>query len=318
MTAPIITVTLNPAIDLTITLDSLKKGEVQRAKAARSDVGGKGINVAGCLADWGSPVIATGILGRANQPAFTDFFSAKGITDRFITAPGETRTNIKIIDGAGGDTTDINLPGLTVTEDLLEQVIDVLTQIVAAGSIVVLAGSLPNGLPATTWATLTGFLNQAKARVVLDTSGPPLAAALEAARDALPYAIKPNRSELEAWAGHRLPTTPDLVDTARTLIDRGVKMVVVSLGSEGALFVTAEQAITGRLPPVAAMSTVGAGDAMVAGLVSALSDHLTTDALARRAVAFATGKLARIGPHLPTNPQIELLAEQVTTFVLPG
>ena len=113
-TPDVVTVTLNPAIDLTVTVDRFVVGSVQRASAAVSTCGGKGINVAGCLADWGVPVVATGILGRANDDGFAEFFAAKGIGDRFVRTAGETRTNIKIANLFNGETTDINLPGLAI------------------------------------------------------------------------------------------------------------------------------------------------------------------------------------------------------------
>lgn len=312
MNAPVITITLNPAIDLTVTVDTLTPGAEQRASAARSDVGGKGINVAGCLADWGTPVIATGVMGRANHSLFNDFFTAKRIQDRFIHAPGETRTNIKIVSSSGGDTTNINLPGMSVTPAVLERVLLTLDDVARPDELIVLAGSLPIGLPNTTWASITATLSRLKARVVLDTSGAPLAASLAEGVPFLPMAIKPNRAEMESWVGHSLPALSDLIAPARTLTRRGIKLVVVSLGEDGALFVTPSQAVLGQLPPLKAVNTVGAGDAMVAGMVAGLADNLDLDSLARRAVAFATGKLARIGPHLPSPAEIEAMARAVT------
>ncbi|TBW34873.1 1-phosphofructokinase [Siculibacillus lacustris] len=317
MSAPtVITVTLNPAIDLTVTVENLTLGTVQRARASQTNVGGKGINVAGCLADWGTPVLATGILGRINVAAFAEFFAAKGIGDRFVRIDGETRTNIKIADVATGDTTDVNLPGPPVDHATYDSVVDTLDEEVRPGTLVVLAGSVPAGLPDRATTDLIGLLGEMQARVVLDTSGPALAAALDAPAGQLPFAVKPNREELEAWAGRLLPTTADLVATARQLVERGIALVVVSLGPEGALFVDAHAALAARLPPLQALSTVGAGDAMVAGLVSALADDLDLGGTARRAVAFASAKLGRVGPHLPSRAEVEHLARAATVTVL--
>ena len=106
----------HPAIDLTVAVDRFVVGAVQRAAAAVFNCGGKGVNVAGCLADWGARVAATGVLGHSNDGAFADFFAGKAIADRFVRIGGETRTNIKIADRASGETTDVNLPGLTVSD----------------------------------------------------------------------------------------------------------------------------------------------------------------------------------------------------------
>ncbi|TBW35387.1 1-phosphofructokinase [Siculibacillus lacustris] len=318
MIAPVITVTLNPAIDLTVTVAELRLGSVQRARTAQSGVGGKGINVAGCLADWGTPVVVTGVLGRSNAEPFSQFFAVKRIDDRFVRAVGETRTNIKIADLASGDTTDINLPGLPVDVPTCDLVWDTLVELVRPHGLVVLAGSLPEGLPDDTWARLIADLTHHGARVVLDTSEGPFAAALAAPAEHLPHCVKPNRRELEAWAGRPLPETSDLIAVARDLNRRGVELVVVSLGPEGALFVRDGKALSARLPPMRVLSTVGAGDAMVAGTVAGLRDGLGLPELARLAVAFATGKLAHVGPHLPARAEIEALAAQVALTTLAG
>ena len=312
MTRPsIVTVTLNPAIDLTITVDRLELGRVQRARTAQSNAGGKGVNVAGCLADWGVEVTATGVLGRTNDDVFADFFVAKGIVDRFVRAPGETRTNIKIAETGVGETTDVNLPGLVVDAGLVDAVWAAALRGLEPGAPVVLAGSLPEGLAADTWAEMVADLSDEGARVVLDTSGAPLAAALAPAVTRLPHAIKPNRAELEALLGRALPATADLVAAARELVARGIALVVVSLGAEGALFVDATAALAARVAPKTPVSTVGAGDAMVAGMVAALAEGGSLDRIARLSVAFATAKLDRIGPHLGDPAAVEDIARRV-------
>ncbi|WP_370674360.1 1-phosphofructokinase [Pleomorphomonas sp. PLEO] len=316
MTSPIITVTLNPAIDLTVTLDDLTPGKVHRARAAQSNVGGKGINVAGCIADWGIPVVATGVLGRGNDATFTDFFKDKGIQDRFVRTAGDTRTNIKIADIVTGTTTDINLPGLTFDDETYDMVLDVLRSEVVDGALVVLAGSLPLGQPASVWARLTADLSLLRCRVVLDTSGAPLAASLAAPSGNLPFAVKPNRLELESWVGRPLKEVADIVTAARDIQALGIELVAVSRGEQGAIFLRGTTALSARLPVVNALSTVGAGDAMVAGIASSVADNLGLEALARRAVAFATAKLGRIGPNLPSPDDVRQLARRVDVAVL--
>jgi 1-phosphofructokinase len=314
----VVTVTLNPAIDLTVTLDRLVVGAVQRASAAVSTCGGKGVNVAGCLADWGARAAATGVLGRSNDGVFADFFAGKGIADRFVRVSGETRTNIKIADRASGDTTDVNLPGLTVSDRAFDAVRAALTRCVAPDRPVVLAGSLPESMPETAWATLAGDAAGAprpappprhNARVVLDTSGAPLAAALASGEPL--HAVKPNRAELEALLGRALPTIADVIAAARSLLDRGVALVVVSLGADGALFIDRAAALAAALPAKKALSTVGAGDAMVAGIAAALVEGASLERLARLAVAFASSKLDRIGPFLGPVKDVERLAAAV-------
>ena len=309
--SPVLTLTLNPAIDQTVVLDALAPGQVHRARAVRAHAGGKGVNVACCLADWGLSVAATGVLGSDNAAPFTQVMSEKGIDDRFVWIPGETRTNLKLLDRRSGDTTDINLPGLAVTPGTLDAASAVLLDMVQPGSLAVLAGSLPGGLPPETYRDLTRRLKAREARVVLDASGGPLAAALAAAPDALPHAVKPNRHELEEWAGRALPALSDVLAAARSLHARGIPLVVVSLGAEGALFLSAEGAVHARPPATQVTSTVGAGDALVAGLVAGLHDGLALADMARRALAFASAKLTREGANLPPRTEVEAVAASV-------
>ncbi|MCK8783351.1 1-phosphofructokinase [Roseomonas sp. NAR14] len=312
MSGIVVTVTPNPAVDATVTLDALRPGAVHRARAVRHDAGGKGVNVASCLADWGVPVAATGFLGADNTAIFERLLAAKGIADRFVRVPGETRINVKLLDPAG--TTDINLPGPAVLPAALAELGPAITDGTAPGDLVVLAGSLPVGIAPDTYAALVARLRERGLRVVLDASGPALAAALAA--DRLPWCIKPNRHELEEWAGAPLPTLTEIVLAANALRGRGIGLVVVSLGEEGAVFVAAEGALRARLPAVGsgrdgALSTVGAGDAMVAGIVAALREEAGLERVARLGTAFAVAKLGRPGPNLPTPAVVEALSARV-------
>jgi 1-phosphofructokinase len=316
MIGPITTITLNPAIDQTITLDGLAPGSVNVARTVTSNPGGKGVNVASCLADFGEPVLATGLLGKNNSTAFVELFEHKGIRDCFIRVPGDTRVNIKLADVEHGETTDINLPGIRVEQATLEALLEQFDYFTDAGRYVVLAGSLPEGLPTDSYARLVAQLNRHGALVLLDTSGAPLEAALAAPREALPACIKPNRHELEQWAGRALPALADVLAAARELQRRGIEKVVVSLGAEGALFVDTERALLAALPAVNAVSTVGAGDALVAGLVAAWRAGAGLDETARLAVAFAVAKLGQIGPHLPEPERVRQLARDVSLTVL--
>ncbi|CAO4173569.1 1-phosphofructokinase [Methylorubrum populi] len=307
----LVTLTLNPALDQTVTLEALTPGSVHRARSVWADAGGKGVNVACCLADWGLPVAATGVLGQDNAAPFTQLLAAKGIDDRFVWIAGETRTNLKLLDASSGETTDINLPGLEFGPSTVEAVRAVLGDLTGPGSIAVLAGSLPRSLATDIYARLTAELKRRGARVVLDASGPALAAALAAGPDALPHAIKPNRHELEEWAGRPLPEMADVLGAARALQRRGIALVCISLGAEGALFVSSEGALRALPPPTRVASTVGAGDALVAGLVAGLHDGLALPDLARRALAFAAGKLSRTGANLPARAEVEALAGEI-------
>ncbi|MFA4382849.1 PfkB family carbohydrate kinase, partial [Xanthomonas perforans] len=167
MSLQAITVTLNPAIDQTIQLEHLQPGAVHRASSVRNDAGGKGINVAACLADWGSQVAALGVLGVGNAGVFKALFRERGIADHCQRVAGETRTNLKLVDARSNDTTDINLPGLRLGPAHLQGVADHLAPLLRPGLPVVLSGSLPAGLPDDSWARLQAQASAAGARVLL-------------------------------------------------------------------------------------------------------------------------------------------------------
>jgi 1-phosphofructokinase len=304
----VVTVTPNPAIDWTVTVPGFRAGAVNRASAERSQPAGKGVNVAAALAGFGVRVAATGFLGRDNAAAFEAFFAARRMEDVFVRVDGATRTGIKIVDPERGETTDVNFPGAAVSaadvEELLERV-----EMLAEGSDrwFVLAGSLPPGADATLYAEMVRSIKDAGCLVVLDTSGD----ALRHALDAAPHVVKPNVHELEALAGRPLPAAADVVDAARTLLDRGVVLAAVSMGAEGALFVTREEVVRARPPAVEVGSTVGAGDAMVAGIVAARLARLNLAEAARLATAFSVAALTRREPGPPTHEEIEAMAGRV-------
>ncbi|MFC7475557.1 1-phosphofructokinase [Dankookia sp. GCM10030260] len=304
-----VTLSLNPAIDQTVELDELRPGAVNLARGALRHAGGKGINVAACLADWGAAPIVTGLLGEANDAPFNALFFARGIDDRCIRIPGETRTNIKLLDLGRGDTTDINLPGTAPGAEALDAALAALHAAIRPGSIAVLAGSLPPGLPAETYAELVALLSEQGARVVVDASGAALSAVLAA--PVLPHAIKPNRFELEGWIGRPLPDQAALLAAARALVARGIALVAVSLGAEGALFVAADAAVRVHPPSIAVGSSVGAGDAMVAGIAAGLGEGVPLEALARRAAAFSAAKLQEAGARLPGRAAVEAIAATI-------
>lgn len=314
MGAPaVVCVALNPAIDQTIEVSCLRLGEVNRALSAAQNAGGKAVNVASCLADYAVPVGIAGLLGRDNTGLFDALFDAKGIARHCLLVDGATRINTKLVDPALGQTTDINLPGPQQSAgqiaDLLAQLKSVLSQLAGSMAWVVLAGSLPPGWPADTYADLIRHAHQLGARVLLDSSGAAFAHALAAG----PEIIKPNRAELAEHLGRPLVTAADTVAAARQLIEShpGLRLVAVSMGEEGALFITAEEHLLAHPLPVTPLSSVGAGDAMVAGIVAGQLAGLALGEGAQLATAFAAAKLTRLGPHLPGIEQVRALAAQV-------
>jgi 1-phosphofructokinase len=307
MNRRIATVTLNPAIDQTAVVSEFTLDAVNRVEWEQSDPGGKGVNVASFLVDLGHPVSATGLLGRDNPELFQQLFERKGIGDRFVRIDGRTRTNVKIVDNSEQQVTDLNFPGAVPTDAELQQVWAAIEQLMPDHDWFVLAGSLPKGVPVTIYRDWVAALKQAGKRVALDTSG----AALQMALSAQPDLIKPNRVELEAVLRQELDSKAAIVRAAQSLIQQGISHIVVSLGEQGALFMNGHTAIHAQPPEILVKSTVGAGDAMVAGTVSALAQGDSLEQCARLGTACSMGALSRIGSNLPSIKEIAAYGDRV-------
>jgi 1-phosphofructokinase len=302
----IATVTLSPALDLTIRLPKLEQGEVNRAGSAELRPAGKGVNVAVMLAVLGEAPLATGLLGEADIPAFDAFLKPFGIRTGFQPLPGRCRINVKLVETEASQVTDINPAGPQASREALDALAERLAA--HAPGIVVMAGSLPPGLPVESWAILLRALAADGRKLLLDSSGP----AFEAAVAAGPALVKPNRSELAALLGRELPDRAALIAGARELQARGIERVVVSVGGEGALFVLPDATLWASPPKVALTTTVGAGDAMVAGLTASLARGLDAEGTARLATGCAAAAVSRDvgapGGGVPALANIERLA----------
>ena len=301
----VVTVTLNPAIDRTITISNFTAGAVNRVEQERANPGGKGVNVASALADYGHQIAVTGFLGRENSAPFEALFTRKKIEDCFVRIAGRTRVGIKITDPALHQTTDINFPGPAPAPDDL----DALHERLAAvdGAWFVVTGSLPPGVNSTIYRDIVLALKARGRKVVLDTSGEALRYAIEAA----PNIIKPNIHELEVLVGKRLQAQTEVVEAAKNLIARGIELVTVSMGKDGACFVTENALIMARPPDIKVKSTVGAGDAMVAGIIAAHLRELPLAECARLATAFSIDALTRFESGITSPAAIDQSMNQV-------
>jgi 1-phosphofructokinase len=303
----VVTVTINPAIDQTIAIPNFTAGAVNRVQSSQLDPGGKGINVASFLSDFGQPATVTGFLGADNDEIFRRFFARKGIEDRCVRIVGQTRIGVKVIDEAQRQTTDINFPGQAPSPADIEHLFDILRELAISHEWFVLSGSIPAGVSAGIYREMVALLSGKK--VVLDTSGEGFRQAVTAG----PWLIKPNVDELQEFAGERLGTPAAIVQVARALVERyGIGSVVVSMGKEGAIFVEGEETAWAVPPSVEVKSTVGAGDAMVAGIVASKIRSLALAECARLATAFSMSAITHIGSGLPSVEAVQSGMEQVT------
>ncbi|MCY1393680.1 Tagatose-6-phosphate kinase [compost metagenome] len=305
--ANILTITLNPALDLTVELPAVRLGEVNRSEVLHSHAAGKGLNVAQVLADLGHNLTVSGFLGEDNRQPFEALFARRGFVDAFIRVPGETRSNIKLAE-TNGRITDLNGVGPWVDEQAQQALLARLEQIAAGHDAVVVAGSLPRGVSAQ-W--LQGLLERLKAMglpVALDTSG----AALRAGIAAGPWLVKPNAEELAEAMGDGLGQAA----AAQALRARGIEHVVISQGADGVSWFSRQPALQALPPKVKVASTVGAGDSLVAGMVHGLLSQHSAEQTLRMATAIAAMAVTQIGFGITDSARLAQLERDVRISAL--
>ena len=303
----IYTVTLNPALDKTVEIPGMALDTVNRIIEMRTDPGGKGLNVSKGIAKLGGESCAAGILGGGSGKMLEKLLEGEPFATRFRFVEGQTRTNLKIIDREGHTNTDINEPGLTVTDADLDALLHELSAEIRPGDIVVLAGSLPKGAPQDTYRTWTAACKKAGARVFLDADGALLAEGLKAA----PYLIKPNDDELSRLAGKKLETLEELTAEGRRLLERGIERVVISLGGRGALYLRKGSTIYAEGLRVPVGSTVGAGDSVVAALAYAEAQGLSEEEAIRLSTAAGAANVMCSGTQAAEREAVEALLPKV-------
>jgi 1-phosphofructokinase len=328
----IVTLTANPSLDRTVALPGpLERGEVQRAVSVRQESGGKGVNVSRALVASGLETLAV-LPGADSDPVLAGLRDAK-VPFAALPIHEPLRTNVALTE-PGGVTTKINEPGPVLSADAQEALIDLLLERSQGASWVVLAGSLPPGVPADFYATVTRRLRSADSgtgvpQIAVDSSGGPLAAAI--ADDASgtvsgkPDLLKPNAeelAELAAAAGLASVSTAEELEAdpvaaaaaAAAVVRSGVGAVLATLGSKGAVLVTADGAWLATHPPVTAVSTVGAGDSSLAGYLLAASQGAAPADCLRQAVAHGAAAASLPGSTVPAVHQTTPDAVTITAL----
>ncbi len=260
----ITTVCMSPSFDKTSTLPRLEVGQVNRLEDVRYDVGGKGLNVAMVLRRLGVDANCVSCLGATDEAMFLDMLGEDASAFHFLSLPGKTRTNLKLLETQSNSVTECNEPGLPMDATQLQAFIGLLHQEASQSDYVVLSGSLPAGCGEDTYLRLMQALPEKKC--VLDACGDALLLGIQAR----PFLIKPNLPEMEAVAGRELRTLRSIRDAALELVGAGAQHVVVSMGKYGALLTDGKQTLFSPAVTVDAKSTVGAGDAMLAGMLMGL------------------------------------------------
>jgi 1-phosphofructokinase len=290
----ITTVTLNPCIDLALTLPTVTLGALNLVERKRTDVCGKGVNVSVVLRELGLNTLCTGISFMENGKLLADRLDNLGIPHDFIMAPGEIRTNIKVMDEAKTEMTELNSRGNPVAPAVLDAFLGKLEQLAANSDMVVFSGRIPNGAGEDTYRRCLERIAPSPAKTILDAEKTPLLLALEAK----PYLIKPNLYELETAFGEKATTRGDILRLCRGILRRGVGVVCVSLGAEGAMIVGEREAFFAPALSLTPRGFQGAGDSMVAGLCKAIADGGGLEDMLRSGVAAASASIIREGTQL--------------------
>jgi len=311
------TVTLNPAVDRTATIERFAVDAVNRVSASRLDAGGKGINVSKAVRALGSQSVAYGFLGGAPGRFIRSYLDGQGMAHRFIEVEGESRTNLKIVDPVLGTHTDVNESGPRASPDEVRRLEAELFAGAGSDDVFVFSGSVCPGVDAGIYAEWIARARAAGASSVLDADGE----ALRLGAAAGPTIVKPNLDELERLVGTKLSAggivdAPAVVTAARGLIALGASMVVVSLGADGALFIDRARAIRAHGVPIRALCTVGAGDSVVAALCLGLQRGDSLERLVRPAVAAGTAAAATAGSQAFDPASLPAYEAQVTYEIL--
>ena len=302
----IITVTLNPCMDKTVQVSRFATGQTNRVLDSRTDIGGKGINVARVLQGSGVECIAAGL----GSPAFIRRLTEAGLSTAFCETDGETRTNLKVIDSETGEMTEINEKGLPAGA-AFAALQKRLTALLPEADVLVLSGSVPPDLSETVYKDLTALAADFGVRVILDADGAYFKKGLEAK----PFAVKPNRAELERLVGKKLDTVEDILREAAALNRQGIALVAVSLGAEGAVFVQSTQAVRTVPFPITVGSAAAAGDSMVAMLAYAMVHDLSLSETARLMTAAGTVTASLSGTQVAGFSEILRRAADIKTEI---
>lgn len=307
MSRRVATITLNPAYDLVGFCPEIERGEVNLVQTTGLHAAGKGINVARVLKDLGIDVTVGGFLGKDNQNEFQQLFSELGIANRFQVVNGRTRINVKLTENHGA-VTDFNFSGFDVTPEDWERFVSDSLSWLGQFDMVCVSGSLPAGIAPEAFTDWMTRLRSQCPCIIFDSSRDAFKAGLKAA----PWLVKPNRRELEMWAGKPLATNKEVIAAAHQLRDQGIAHVVISLGEEGALWVNASGEWIARPPHCEVVSTVGAGDSMVGGLIYGLLMRESSEHTLRLATAVAALAVSQSNVGVRDRTQLAAMMARVS------
>ena len=306
-TEKILTVTLNPAIDVNVYVDTLDKERVNFAYDEHFDAAGKGTNVSRALTKWGIDNTALLVTGKDNAKQYFDRLAEENIKCLVVYNEGKIRENLSIITD-DGNLFKLNRKGSDFTEENYQEVLDKMDEFGLQDAIVVFAGSLPKiGLSKEKFMDMIRYVQQKGAVVALDTT----ALTAQQIVDLKPWIIKPNQEELEDMTGKKASSYEDIVAIAREIIDKGIENVVVSLGADGLIGINKDQAVKVDVPDVPVRSNVGAGDTTLSGFIAAMSRGDSFADAVKFAGACGSAAVTTEGTNPPSSQVVQEMLDLV-------
>jgi 1-phosphofructokinase len=303
----IVTVTLNPSLDRTLSVPEFIPGTIHRARLVRVDLGGKGINVSRALQALDLPSRIVGFSGGRTGNALQAGLLAEAFAVSFVEVGDEIRQNITLLDESNMQYTKINEQGPSIGPEHVAALEELVGNTVQPGDLWAFCGSLPPGVPTNLYARLITCVQEKRALAFLDTSGAPLRDGMRAS----PFALKVNTEEAGDLLGWHLEGDQAVLEAARELQANGTRLVMLTRGAQGLVVAKESGTVIATPPPIAARSAVGAGDATLAGLLWAVSDQSDLVTTACRAVACGTAAAMHEGTGMGDRLLIQDLLARI-------
>ncbi len=292
----------NAGIDRTYEVENFAVGSYHMPRRFRADAGGKGVNVARALRTLGAEVLLVGFAGGISQPFMTEMLAQQGIVTEFVPIGEESRLCINIVDPSNASQTQLDETSPLVTPDEVERLKRQWRRLLDRSNMAIISGSAPRGVPFHFYEEMVQLARDKRVPLMLDARDQLLASAIDAA----PEVIKPNLHELQELIGSPLSVPQGVVKAAKDLIGRGVRIVIVSMGKRGAIFVTARQGSYWAVPPeIESVSSVGSGDATVAGFAAASIRNQPLEQRIRWAVAMGAAAASTFGAVPESKRDVE-------------
>lgn len=308
----IYTVTLNPALDRELVVARIETDTVLRAEQVHLDFGGKGFNISRSLAAWGVANTAVGFVGGYTGQWMQSGLQAMGIATQFVPISGETRTNVSIVNLADGGYIKVNEPGPLIHAEEVAALLRLVESTVKPGDWWLLSGSLPPGVPVDIYRQLVRLVKAAGGKTVLDTSGDALRQGILAGPDL----IKPNLTEAAELSGKKITGLAQTVQAAQEIRSGGIAQVVISMGSQGAVLAAASETWQAVAPEIVEQNPIGAGDAMVAGMIYGYLQNWSPARSLRWGVACGSAAASLPGTAISSFADIAALDQRVELFQL--